>query len=252
MRLVRFCASVCVLVWSCVVCADDIRVSAAASLTDAIAKNSQQYELANAGVTIKKSFGGSATLAKQIEQGAPTDIYISADVEWMNYLQERRLISSSSQVALLSNELVLIAPLHATKIGITFDVKTPLANLFKGRLCTGDPASVPVGRYAKQALTYYAWWESINTRLVATEDVRTALAFVERGECDLGIVYKTDALASTKVSILGVFPSASHAAIIYPMALIKGANPKAEAFWRYLQGDAASKIFSDLGFSIIH
>lgn len=229
--------------------AKDISVYAAASLTDAITKVSQVYEASHPNLKVQKSFGGSSILAKQIEQGAPADVFISADVDWVNYLDERHLVRKESKVLLLSNELVLIAPSSKTPKPVVFDSKSPLEKKFSGKLCTGDPASVPVGKYAKQALGYYGWWDAIKPRIVATDDVRTALAFVERGECDLGIVYKTDAVASKKVDIVGRFPAASYSPIVYPLVLTKGATTAANDYWQFLQNTEAARVFREFGFT---
>ncbi|MEN0038269.1 MAG: molybdate ABC transporter substrate-binding protein [Cellvibrio sp.] len=229
--------------------AGDVRVSAAASLTDVITELSRAYEKAHPNVAIKTSFAGSSTLAKQIENGAPADIFISADKDWADYLVQRNLLNKSTRIDLLVNELVLIASSDRVP-SITIAKGTDLLAGFNGKLCTGDTASVPVGKYAKQALTYYGWWEGIQPRLVGTEDVRTALAFVERGECGLGIVYKTDALMSKKVSIVASFSAESHLPIVYPGGLTKSATADARAFWQFLQSSVALDIFVRYGFKV--
>jgi len=229
--------------------AGEVKVYAAASLTDALTELSTNFEKSHPGVTIKKSFAGSSTLAKQIENGAPADLFISADKDWADYLQKRNILDDSSRKKLLSNELVLIAPL-ASKVNITLDPAFNLNTAFSGRICTGDPSTVPVGKYAKQALTHYNWWSNIESRLVGTEDVRTALAFVERAECGLGIVYKTDAQMSKKVKVVATFPEASHVPIEYPGALTKDAGKDAKAFWTFLQSSDAKVVFTRYGFVI--
>lgn len=156
---------------------------------------------------------------------------------------------SSSRHNLLHNELVLIAPLNSTvKVRLHNSVDLPAS--FTGKLCTGEPAHVPVGQYAQQALSFYGWWPAIQSRLVGTEDVRTALAFVERGECALGIVYKTDALLSKKVQLIAHFPPESHSPIVYPGGLIKNASAEANSFWQFLQSRAAADIFIRYGFAV--
>ncbi len=229
--------------------AADIKVSAAASLTDVISELSRTYEKANAGVVIKTSYAGSSTLAKQIENGAPADLFISADKDWADYLEKRGLLTSESRKNLLVNDLVLISPLNRAPT-IQLQKNFDLLSSFSGKLCTGEPAYVPVGKYAKQALTYYGWWEKIQPRLVGTEDVRTALAFVERGECALGIVYKTDALMSKKVQVVASFPAESHLPIVYPGGLTKNANQDAKAFWQFLQSEQATQVFLRYGFGV--
>ncbi len=233
-----------------VVHADDIKLYAAASLTDALTELSATYQKANPKITIKKSFAGSSTLAKQIENGAPADIFISADNDWADYLVKRGLLANESRKKLLSNDLVLIAPL-ASETQVLLDPAFNLNTAFTGRLCTGDTASVPVGKYAKQSLTHYAWWDKISPRIVGTEDVRTALAFVERAECSLGIVYKTDAQLSKKIKVIATFPAASHSPIEYPGALTKNASAEANAFWAFLQTDEANAVFTRYGFVVL-
>jgi molybdate transport system substrate-binding protein len=237
------------LVISGTVLAGDIKVSAAASLADVLTELSRSYEKTHKGVAIKTSFAGSSTLAKQIENGAPADIFISADKDWADYLEKRSLLNKTTRADLLVNELVVIAP-YDRVIPITIARDFDLLASFSGKLCTGEPAYVPVGKYAKQALTYYGWWSAIQPRLVGTEDVRTALAFVERGECALGIVYKTDALMSKKVTVVARFPAESHLPIVYPGGLTKNATAEAQAFWQFLQSAAAAEVFVRYGFTL--
>ena len=227
----------------------EVKVSAAASMTDALTEIAQLFEKSNPGTVVKSSFASSSTLAKQIENGAPADVFISADKDWADYLQKRDLIQVESRRILLGNTLVFIAPAdakHTIKLKKEFD----LAKSFKGKLCTGEPTSVPVGKYAKQALEYYDWWKTIESRIVGTEDVRTALAFVERGECSLGIVYSTDAAMSKKVKTLATFPAESHLPIAYPGALTKKAGADANKFWQFLQSPTAGEVFKKYGFII--
>lgn len=239
--LAMFCATVQ---------AGDVQLYAAASLTDALTELSSSYQKAHPDIAIKKSFAGSSTLAKQIENGAPADIFISADKDWVDYVQKRDLLVAESRKTLLSNDLVLIAPL-ASDVKVSMDPAFDLNASFAGRLCTGDTTSVPVGKYAKQSLTSYGWWDKISPRVVGTEDVRTALSFVERAECSLGIVYKTDAKLSKKVKVIATFPANSHAAIEYPGALTKNAGAEAKAFWAFLQSDAGKAVFASYGFTLI-
>jgi len=231
--------------------AGEVKLYAAASLTDALTELSAIYQKSHADVAIKKSFAGSSTLAKQIENGAPADIFISADNDWSDYLYKRGLLANESRKKLLGNELVLIAPV-ASDAKVLLDPAFNLNTAFSGRLCTGDPASVPVGKYAKQSLTTYNWWDKISSRIVGTEDVRTALAFVERSECGLGIVYKTDALLSKKVKVIATFPAASHGSIEYPGALTKNAGAESKAFWLFLQSEEAKTVFARYGFSVLN
>ncbi len=225
-----------------------ITVFAAASLTEAVTQVVADYEKEKS-VQIQTSFASSSALAKQIENGAPAEIFISADNKWMDSLQEKNLLKPASRIALLGNRLVLIAPKEkAFKVEMTKDFN--FASAFYGKLCTGDTESVPVGIYAKQSLKNLNWWDAIKTRIVGTQDVRAALAFVARGECDAGIVYETDAKLSNKVENIATFPEKSHELITYPLALIKNASAQATDFYEYLQSAKAKAVFTKYGFSI--
>jgi molybdate transport system substrate-binding protein len=241
--LMRACLAVVLLVGMASARAD-VTVYAAASLTNALKDISTAYKAAQ-GVTIKNSFAASSTLAKQIEAGAPAQIFASADRKWMDYLQARKLVDRASRTDLLGNTLVLIAPAAEPR---TVAMTAGQPPRFEGRLCMGEPGSVPAGIYGKEALTNLGWWEALKGRVVGTDDVRTALAFVERAECPLGIVYETDAKVSAKVMIAGVFPVGSHAPVVYPFALLPGASEEARAFFRYLQGAEARAVFVRYGF----
>ena len=225
-----------------------ITVFAAASLTEAVTQVAADYEKQKT-VQIQTSFASSSVLAKQIENGAPAEIFIAADNKWMDYLQEKNLLKPASRVGLLGNHLVLIAPKDRVfKVDMSKDFNFP--NAFYGKLCTGETESVPAGIYAKQSLKNLNWWDNIKTRVVGTQDVRAALAFVARGECDAGIVYETDAKVSNKVEIIATFPETSHEPIAYPLALVKNASAQAADFYDYLQSAKAKAIFTKYGFSI--
>ena len=226
---------------------DKVTIFAAASLTNAITDIAAQYEKEQA-VQIQTSFASSSTLAKQIEKGAPADIFISADTKWMSYLQDKTLLKVDSKVNLLGNQLVLIAPKNKT-FKVEMDKSFNIAGAFSGKLCTGELESVPVGIYAKQSLKNLNWWDAVKMRIVGTQDVRAALVFVERGECDAGIVYATDAKVSNKVEVLSAFPDASHDLIVYPLALVKTASPAATGFYDYLKSEKAKAIFIKYGFT---
>ena len=229
--------------------AGEIRLFAAASLTDALTTLSTQYQASHPAITIKKSFAASSVLARQIENGAPAQIFLSADKDWADYLEQRGLLLPASRQDLLGNQLVLIAP-AGREIIVTPDATFNLAGAFSGRFCTGDVASVPVGKYTKQAFTHLGWWDAIAPRLVNTEDVRAALAFVARGECALGAVYRTDAILSDKVTVVATLPANSHAPIVYPGGLLKGADADTAAFWEFLQSENARPVFERFGFSL--
>lgn len=227
-----------------------ITVYAAASLTNALNDIALQYQKEN-NITIVSSYASTATLAKQIENGAPADIFIAADIKWMHYLQEKNRIQPNTKHHLLGNHLVLIAP-KGQAFAVNFqDKQFDLAKAFNGRLCTGDVDTVPVGIYAKQSLKALHWWDSLQARIVGAQDVRAALAFVERGECTAGIVYATDAKVSTQIETLATLPDDTHQPIVYPAALVAGASPQSSDFLNYLNSPQAHAIFVRYGFSVL-
>jgi|HubBroStandDraft_3_1064219.scaffolds.fasta_scaffold34833_3 molybdate transport system substrate-binding protein len=228
----------------------EILVFAAASLTDALAQVDAAFT-AGSGVKVKVSFAASSVLAKQIEAGAPADVFLSADLQWMDYLEEHGLLRAGTRHDLLGNALVLIAPADSTlqlQIAKGFNLAGALGG---GRLSTGDPDSVPAGIYAKAALTQLGVWPSVADRLVRAENVRAALAYVARGETPLGIVYKTDAQAEKRVRVVGVFPADSHPPITYPVALTAGARPPAARYAEFLHSAAAHELFVRRGFTVL-
>jgi len=224
--------------------AAEVTVYAAASLTNALGDIAKAYEAAT-GVKVKTSFAASGALAKQIETGAPADVFISADSKWADYLDGKGKIDHDSLVNLLGNSLVLVAP-KGKGFPVRFEKDFDFAKAFKGKLCTGETDSVPVGIYAKEALVNLGWWEAIRPRIVGTDDVRSALGLVARGEC-AGIVYETDAKVSDQVDILATFPASLHAPIVYPAALVSQSS-QAKAFFEYLKG--AQPVFARYGFSV--
>jgi len=228
-----------------------IVVFAAASLSNAMQELGDVFARSS-GIPVKFSFAASSALARQIQHGAPADVFFSADVEWMDYLEIRRLIQSASRHSLLGNRLVLIAPAASTinlKIAAHFGLADALG---KGRLATGDPNFVPVGRYAREALTSLGVWDSVQDHIVRADNVRAALAFVDRGEVPLGIVYETDAMIDKRVRIVDVFPRNTHPPIIYPIALTVGAKKGASQFIGYLRTQAAGAVFEKYGFVALH
>jgi molybdate transport system substrate-binding protein len=225
-----------------------ITVYAAASLTNAVNELETLYEQRNK-TEVKTSYAGSSTLAKQIEAGAPTDVFMSADVQWMDYLQNKQLVVPADRINLLGNRLVVITP-KDRPIKLKMDKSVDPTNAIQGKLCTGDTKSVPVGKYAKQALTSLGWWEKLEPRLVETEDVRAALNFVARGECQVGIVYATDAAISKDVVVAGIFPENTHPPIIYPVGLIKK-NADSVKFYKFLQSGQAKAVYKKYGFSVL-
>jgi molybdate transport system substrate-binding protein len=206
------------------------------------------------GRTARISYAASGPLARQIEAGAPADIFISADVAWMDYAAERKLIKPETRRNLLGNALVLIAPADSKAAAVELSAQTDLAALLgpDGRLAMGQPKSVPAGAYAEQALTSLGLWDKVKDRIAQTESVRATLLFVARGEAPLGIVYRSDAHAEPKVKVLGTFPESSHAPIVYPIAMIAASmNPDAKAFYDYLATPAASAIFRRESFDVL-
>jgi molybdate transport system substrate-binding protein len=223
-------------------------VFAAASLTNVLQELGPAFEQ-ESGRAVKFSFAASSALARQIEAGARADVFFAADTEWMDYLQARNLIDASTRVNLLGNRLVLIAPASSTlqlRIAPGFALAAALGK--GGRLSTGDPDSVPVGRYARSALASLGVWNQVADRLVRADNVRTALLFVERGEVPLGIVYATDAAIDPGVRVVDTFPASSHLPIVYPIALTRGADADAAQLFAFLRGPAARAVFERYGF----
>ena len=227
-----------------------VTVFAAASLTDSLKAAAAAYK-AKKGVDVTLSFGASSTLARQIEQGARADLFLSADSDWMDYLQKKKLIANASRRDLLSNRLVLVAGpdvKHVPKIAPHFNLASALGDR---RLALADPASVPAGKYAKEALTALGVWDRVASKVVQAENVRVALEYVARGEAPYGIVYATDVKVAPQVRTVGTFPDSTHAPIVYPAALTKTASPGAKAFLDFLSGGEARAIFEKAGFSAL-
>lgn len=226
-------------------------IFAAASLTDVLQQAGPLYTK-QSKVPVKFSFAASSALARQIESGARADAFLSADQEWMDYLQERKLIKVDTRNDLLGNRLALIAP-KDSNVTLSLTRGAPLLKALgaNGRLSTGDPDSVPVGKYAKTALDNLNLWSAIAPRLVRADNVRVALMYVARGEAPLGIVYATDAAVEPQVRIVALFPEPSHAPITYPIAATTSASPATDSFLEFLRGDAARAIFTKAGFSLV-
>jgi molybdate transport system substrate-binding protein len=235
----------------CAGAAEPVLVFAAASLKTALDKIAAQWRQ-ESGKQVTVSYAASSMLAKQVENAAPADLFISADEDWMDYLQQRNLIDLKSRIDLLGNTLVLIAP-KDSKVDATIAPGFPLAQLLRdGKLAMADPNAVPAGKYGKAALTKLGVWTSVEKQVASAENVRAALLLVARGEALLGIVYKTDAAAEPGVKIVGTFPSDTHPPIIYPMALVAGRNnPDARALALYLRGAAARTQFEAQGFAVL-
>jgi molybdate transport system permease protein len=225
-----------------------ITVFAAASTMDALTEIAAAYEREH-GVKVRLNFASSSTLARQIEAGAEADVYLSADEEWMDYLATRNLIDATTRRDLLGNTLVLVSPI-GKPLRVSMSRETSLAGAFSGRLALGDPSHVPAGRYARQALDHFDWYEDLQDRLLPCADVRAALTLVERGEVDAGIVYASDAAASAKVAVAGVFPADSHRPIRYPVALCRQASPEAVSFVDHLFAAGPAGTFARCGFKV--
>ena len=197
------------------------------------------------------SFAASSALARQVEAKAPADLFVSADEEWMNYVDQKGLIAPKTRVSFLSNQLVLVGPAAARLRRLPIRPGFPLARtLAGGRLAMADPDVVPAGRYGKAALIRLGVWPSVERSVARTENVRAALALVARGAAPLGIVYLTDARAEPAVRVLGVFPAGSHIPITYPLArLVTSTNPEAEGFRRFLISPDGKAIFRRFGFA---
>jgi molybdate transport system substrate-binding protein len=245
-RLATLAAALCLALGAGAARAQDrLVVFAAASLRNALDEAAAGYPDPRPVI----SYAGSSSLAKQIERGAPASLFISADRDWMDYLQKLGLLVPGTRHDLLGNRLVLIAP-RDSKIELPIRPGMPLLRaLGGGRLALGDPYHVPAGMYARAALESLGVWNSVKAHIAATENVRIALALVARNEAPLGVVYETDARVEPGVRIVGRFPASTHPPIVYPMALVKGAAPAARDFEAYLRGERARAVFRKYGFT---
>jgi molybdate transport system substrate-binding protein len=228
-----------------------IVVFGAASLTNVLQDLGDAFTK-QTSIPVKFSFAASSALARQIESGAPADVFFSADLDWMDYLQKRNLIQAASRRDVVGNRLVLIAPSDSA-IELKIKPHFPLATALGSKhLATGDPDAVPVGRYAREALTNLGVWDEVADRIVRADSVRSALAFVDRGEAPLGIVYETDAMVDKNVRVVDVFPATSHAPIVYPIALTVNAKADAAKFVAYIARPASDVTFKAYGFVRLH
>lgn len=227
----------------------ELIVSAAISLKDALDDVAQLYESANPSISIKTNYGASGTLEIQIEQGAPVDVFLSAAPKQMDALQGKGLLLEGTRKDLLRNELVLIVPANSSLHIASFQ---DLTHADVKRVALGEPAVVPAGQYAKEALTNLGIYDAVNPKAVLAKDVREVLTYVETGNADAGIVYTTDALTSSKVKIVARAPEKSHAPVIYPVAALKNSrNPAAaRAFTNFLSGSQARTVFQKYGFIV--
>ena len=224
-------------------------VYAAASLTNVLEELGKDYT-AQSGQAVEFSFASSAALARQVAAGATPDIFLSADTHWMDYLADRKALRPGTRIDLLGNRLVLIAPADS-KMQLHVVSHFPLRNaLGERRLAIGDPDSVPAGRYARSALMSLGVWNGVADKLVFADSVRTALAFVDRGEAPLGIVYATDASIDKHVRVVDTFPANSHPAIVYPLALTADARTGAQDFVAFLRDSQGDAVFRRYGFTV--
>jgi molybdate transport system substrate-binding protein len=230
--------------------AANVTVFAAASLKEALDEQAAHFEAVTGNKAVI-SYAGSNALAKQIEAGAPADIFISADLDWMGYVDQRHLVRAESRFNLLRNVLVLIAPASSNstlKIAPGFALAAALGT---GKLAMANPDSVPAGKYGKSALEKLGVWKAVQGQVARGDNVRAALAFVSRNEAPFGIIYNTDAIADKGVKVVDVFPQDSYPPIIYPAALIAGsASPAAKPFLDYLRTDAAAQTWKKYGFGL--
>lgn len=226
-------------------------VLAAASLKNAFDQVATNWK-DETGKTVTMSYAASSALAKQVEQGAPADLFASADQDWMNYLDERHLLKPDTRSNLLANSLVLIVPADSSR-SFTIAKEADLgAFIGDGRLAVADVDAVPAGKYAKQALQALGMWAGVENKLAPSDNVRSTLALVARGEAVAGIVYATDAGIEPKVKVVGTFPADSHTPITYPVAIVASStNPDAGAFLAYLHSPAAADVYAKFGFTVL-
>jgi len=228
-----------------------ITIFAAASMKNALDEIDAAFT-AKTGIKTIASYAASSMLAKQIEQGAPADIFISADTDWMDFAIDKKVVNETTRINLLGNSLVLIAPQDSAINRVTIGPGFDLAGFAgSGRIATGDVNSVPVGKYARAALQKLGAWQAAEPKFAMAESVRAALLLVARGEVTLGIVYATDARIESGVKIVGTFPADSHPAIIYPVAATTSAKPEAFSYLSFLRSSAAKAIFERYGFSFL-
>lgn len=231
--------------------AETITVFAAASLKESMDEAAQAYQKAT-GQTVRVSYAASSALARQIEQGAPADVFVSADLDWMDYLQQRKLIDAATRHDLLGNTLALIAPKTSPAKSVQLKPGVDLLPLLgnDGRIALALTASVPAGKYARAAFTSLGAWPKLEPRVAEAENVRAALMLVARGETPLGVVYGSDAQAEPNVRVLATFPANTHPAIVYPLARLTGSkHPQSAAFVTWLRSPAAAPIFRRHGFA---
>ncbi|CAE6943730.1 Molybdenum ABC transporter [Vibrio sp. B1FLJ16] len=227
--------------------ASDLKVYAASSMTNAIDEIAQNFQDKH-NVTVTPVYGGSPSIARQIMNGAPADVFISANTKWMDYLVAEGIVNRDNVTSLVLNSLVLIAPTTSDSLHFELSDANAWETALNGRrLALGNPSSVPAGMYAKESLTTLGVWNDIQSKVAPTKNVRLALALVERGEAPLGVVYKTDAHLTDKVKVVGEFADNTHNAIVYPAALVND-RTESKQFFQYLKSDDAKTVFTKYGF----
>ncbi|MFO0829086.1 MAG: molybdate ABC transporter substrate-binding protein [Phycisphaerales bacterium] len=229
-----------------------VTVFAASSATDVLREAGHLYEVTHKGAKITFSFDASSNLARQIKAGAPADLFLSADERWMDDVVAAGAVDQASRIDLLGNALVMVAPVgRSFELTMSKDFRFTEALPAVRRIAVGDPAHVPAGRYARQALESLGWWASVEPLLLPAPDVRAALRLVESCEADAGIVFATDAKSSAKVVVVAEFPDDSHEPIRYPIAITRHAKPDATDFVEFLRGPAMAKVFESAGFRVL-
>ncbi len=254
-RFVRFLVATVILFGSAVLPASaqekSLTTFAAASMKNALDDVDATYT-AKTGVKVAASYAASSVLAKQIDQGAPADVFLSADTDWMDYAAKQKTIKEATRTSLLGNSIVLIAPKDFSISNVTIGPGFDLAKLAgSGKIATGDVNAVPVGKYAKAALENLGAWQAAAPKFAMAESVRAALTLVARGEAALGIVYATDAKVEPGVKIIGNFPADSHPPVIYPVAATTSAGPQAADYLAFLRSPEAKAIFERYGFTFL-
>jgi len=228
---------------------ETLTIYGAASTTDVMNELAKRFE-ARTGTKVRTSFASSATVARQIEAGAHADVFISANLSWMDHLENKGRLEPGTRRNLLGNRIVLIAPAsHGFELRL--ERGSDLAGAFEGKLALADPAHAPAGRYAKESLEHLGWWTAIEPRVLPCKDVRAAVAAVETGSVGAGVAYATDAAVSKRIKIAGTFPDASHAPIRFPIALIKGSKAGARELLDFLCSKEARKVYEAAGFVVL-
>jgi molybdate transport system substrate-binding protein len=231
----------------------ELVIFAAASLKNALDETAAAWARETGKPAPKISYAASNALARQLEQGAPADLFLSADLDWMDYAAGKGLIRPETRVTLLGNRIALIAPVDSTATVTLAQGADLSAALGQGRLAMGNIDSVPAGKYGKAALEKLGLWDKVKDKVAQADNVRAALLLVSRAEAPLGIVYTTDAAADPKVKVLATFPEDSHPPILYPVALTKdSANPDAQGFLTYLRGAGPKAAFEKQGFTVLN